>query len=593
MAACNAVKRKHNAKLGKAMYGYRNRIDKFIQKVLLETKHNTAALRPQAELEARVAAVYSKTLAHAPALPQITPSALLQHEQNPNLQKRMIGRKDIDISAMISALQSSDWVRQGIPLYDENEGICPFCQQQTHPALRQSLAAYFDDAYRQHEMDLNALQKAYAADAARIQKQLQSYLDSASPFIDAQLIQSEKQLFDATVSINLQRLSQKQQERSRAFSMDAHEPILARIAAHINAANEQIAQNNHIVSNLRSEKDLLGKQVWKFITTELAHETTQYNQNSKAIEDAIRVIGESIQSKQGELAQQESRLRALQQQTTSIQPTCDAINALLFAYGYKGFMLDLGEEPNTYKIIRENGASAKSTLSEGEKTLISFLYFYHLLPGSHLKAGIGVDQIVVIDDPVSSLDQQAIHIVSMMIRDLIAQVRQGRSNTKQIFLLTHNTTLFSEVTHRKHPPLQPFTDETFWLITKSNEISSISKQAENPIQTAYEMLWKDVRDRRNIPSSLQSILYHLDRFLGTSALSNAHVAFEGTDRLVCRSLCALAHGDAKSAVDPMLHAQPDSKMLKHYLSVFAQIFERIGQMAHYQAMMGSASSEAQ
>ena len=64
---------------------------------------------------------------------------------------------------------------------------------------------------------------------------------------------------------------------------------------------------------------------------------------------------------------------------TSIQPTIDAINALLKSFGFQGFVLAKSGRDGFYKIQHSDGSDAKETLSEGERSFIAFLYFYHLV----------------------------------------------------------------------------------------------------------------------------------------------------------------------------------------------------------------------
>ncbi|MFD2879946.1 AAA family ATPase [Paenibacillus rhizoplanae] len=64
----------------------------------------------------------------------------------------------------------------------------------------------------------------------------------------------------------------------------------------------------------------------------------------------------------------------------------------------------------TTKIVREDGKDAKDTLSEGEKTFITFLYFYQLLKGSNDISEIMTDKVVVIDDPISILDSSVLFL---------------------------------------------------------------------------------------------------------------------------------------------------------------------------------------
>ena len=73
------------------------------------------------------------------------------------------------------------------------------------------------------------------------------------------------------------------------------------------------------------------------------------------------------------------------------------------------------------------GRAAKR-LSEGEKTAITFLYFVVSLGDQDFDLSEG---IVVIDDPISSLDSSSVY-------QAFAYLKNAVKNAKQIFLLTHN-----------------------------------------------------------------------------------------------------------------------------------------------------------
>jgi wobble nucleotide-excising tRNase len=96
----------------------------------------------------------------------------LQHEKNPILQKRIIGKDDVDIAAMILKLNNSDWVRQGLSFYNANDGVCPFCQQTTNESFRKSLSEYFDETFTQDSSAIKTLLDNYSIDAQRLQSQI-------------------------------------------------------------------------------------------------------------------------------------------------------------------------------------------------------------------------------------------------------------------------------------------------------------------------------------------------------------------------------------------------------------------------------------
>lgn len=91
-----------------------------------------------------------------------------------------------------------------------------------------------------------------------------------------------------------------------------------------------------------------------------------------------------------------------------------------------------------YKVLRkENGEKAKG-LSEGEKTAISFIYFITKI---YEKNNDITKSIIIIDDPITSLDSNSIFNVYAIIISLLF-------NAKQLFVLTHNFQLLSILKRR-------------------------------------------------------------------------------------------------------------------------------------------------
>ncbi len=73
----------------------------------------------------------------------------------------------------------------------------------------------------------------------------------------------------------------------------------------------------------------------------------------------------------------------------------------------------------------------------------------HLLNGSNNRDLITENKVVVIDDPISSLDSNVLFIVSNLILKLIDDIRNNQNNIVQLFVLTHNVYFHKEVTFNK------------------------------------------------------------------------------------------------------------------------------------------------
>ena len=180
--------------------------------------------------------------------------------------------------------------------------------------------------------------------------------------------------------------------------------------------------------------------------------------------------------------------------------------------GMQGFSLEpKAGVDHVYEVRRPDGSIADN-LSEGEKNFIAFLYFYHLVYGSTSEEGETKDKIVVIDDPVSSMDSSSLFIVSTLVRQMIEICRNNADNRnrtvegnfiKQIFILTHNAYFHREVTYSYVPKYEYV---SFYLIRKLDSKSTIKLSDDvnpkiptermnvNPVKNSYAALWDEYKE---------------------------------------------------------------------------------------------------
>lgn len=559
-----------------------------MRKVLEEQALNTAVLFTLAELEKKAESVFGPKPATEGPVPVADTAKLLALETNPILKKRVIGKDDVDIAAMIKKLGNSDWVRQGRGFYDLNEGVCPFCQKETTSAFALSLNEYFDETFVSDSKAIADLATNYAAEAARIQQQLAGIIASTSKFLDVGKLKAEKELLDVKITLNNQRLAGKKKEASQLVELESLSNVCAAIDALIDAANTQVAVHNKMVANLETERATLTSEVWKFVLEELRTDLAAFTTRKDGLDKAIAAISAQIVQATQNKAKKTAEIRDLEKQITSIQPTVDDINRLLSSFGFQGFKLANAATGTSYKLMRLDGSDAKATLSEGEKTFVTFLYFYHLLNGSDSDSGMTTDRIVVFDDPVSSLDSDILFIVSSLIKGLFDEVRAGTGHIKQIFVLTHNVYFHKEVTYNPKRKDVAMKEETFWLVRKPGLVSKLEKHQTNPIKTSYELLWAEVRkpNRSNlaIKDTLRRILENYFKILGGIDLDDLCAKFEGKEKVICKSLCSWVHDGSHYAHDD-LYVSINDTMVDTYLTVFRAIFEKEGHRAHYQMMM--------
>jgi wobble nucleotide-excising tRNase len=217
---CWKQKQKHDKKFKSAFEGYRNSAEKFKKKVLQEWASNRATLKNLAYLEKKAETVFGPTPIFESTIPTIDSNAILTYESAPILKKRVIGKEDVDIAAMIKKLGNSDWVKLGIPYWEANNKVCPFCQRPTSEAFAQSLREFFDETFKADTKAIDDLYRNYKLESKRLQQQVQSIIDNPSSFLESEKFKKEKELLDSKVSSNIQKLELKKKEPSQILNLN-------------------------------------------------------------------------------------------------------------------------------------------------------------------------------------------------------------------------------------------------------------------------------------------------------------------------------------------------------------------------------------
>ena len=188
---CWNKKVKYDPEFQVAFEGLRNNAEKFRNRVIQESEKNTSLLFTLEELQKKASSIFGPAPTPESPVTQIDATNLIAHETNPILAKRVIGKNDVDIAAMIKKLGNSDWVRAGRSFYEANDRICPFCQQLTEDSFALCLNEYFDEAYLNDNNAIDNLLSNYRADSERIQQVLLSIIAQPSRFLDVETLKTE------------------------------------------------------------------------------------------------------------------------------------------------------------------------------------------------------------------------------------------------------------------------------------------------------------------------------------------------------------------------------------------------------------------
>ncbi len=510
------------------------------------------------------------------------------------LGHRVVGKDDAEIAELIQRLGNSDWVRRGRAYVEASNDSCPFCQQRLPTSFLGELESYFDESYRKAVEEIDRLVQGYAGTATRLLSRIATLGEQPPSFLDIEALSGVRDHLEATIRLNQERLAAKKEAPSKSISLESVSTPVTQLQEIIETANGRATAHNQMVSNLEAERANLSDQFWQHIVqVELAETLVDYDRRSADIARAVEVLERKIGEVENEIVKQERKLHDLERSTTSIEPSITGINALLASVGFTGFSIQQAEPRDSYKLVREDGTDAKETLSEGERSFVTFLYFYYMIRGSVFESGVNTDRVVAFDDPVSSLDSDVLFIVSSLIKALFEEVRNGIGSVKQLLVLTHNVYFHREVTFNPRRRDVAMNEETFWIVRKLGARSAVVSHPNNPVRTSYDLLWEEVRkpvhSSVTLQNTLRRILENYFTILGSVDPGGIVDLFEGRDRAICRSLFSWVNAGSHYAFDDLYVAATDSA--DNYLRVFRQVFKKSHQEGHYRMMMGDAYQE--
>ncbi|MCQ2807406.1 AAA family ATPase [Helicobacter pylori] len=574
------------------------RKEKFKEKILKEfenDKYNQSEIVGLEKLKEKIEIVFGENQTEL-ALLECNLTDFDFIENHSIWEQKIVGSGDAAIADLIKKLSNENWVAWGREYIKENS-ICPFCQKETiTEEFKKQLESYFDTSYQESIETIKEKMEDYASRTAgaleRLDKIVETEQKNQQTKLDTENLKIIIETLRSKINGNQQKMLDKSKEMSRNFKLDSTKNEIDAIKDLIKKANEQIANYNEMIKDIEKQKKICEEQTWKFLVNEFKSDIQEYNKKYCGLKKEIKELENEISENREKIKKLENEIRELEKNMMSIKPIVDEINTLLKGYGFTNFGLACTEDEKSYRIQREDGQLVGETLSESEVTFITFLYYYHLTKGSLEENDISENKVLVIDDPISSLDSNILFIVSVLVKDLMKETMEEKTNIKQIIILTHNTYFYKEITLEYD--LKCYQGKySFWIIRKDNNVSKIEKFEENPVKNSYELLWQEVKQAKENNASwvsLQNVMrriieYYFRILGGFKHNDNLSECFKNIrEQQVCNSFISWFN-DGSHEISDDLFAQSQDTSIETYLKVFEKIFKETGHEAHYKMMM--------
>ncbi len=331
-----------------------------------------------------------------------------------------------------------EWIYKGKQLH-QGKTKCLFCGNLLPSDLYAKLENYFTKEYEKMQSALSdfenhisnqiiKLEKITWPDEMRFLPEFQkSYLDNKNVVIDIRdkNIASLKQIRDCIIKKKntiIEPLTAPLEDLSKDCNL---------FAENITYLTDLLNKNNAQIERLGNSKKTAKESI---IRHQIA--TWAINNNIPELEEkAESALKEkrTLDEKQKDL---ESKKLSVEQELGGISKGASKINEYLESFfGSKKFNVEVVN--NRYTIKRDGELADK--LSEGEKTIIAFSHFLASLDDAR-RENIK-DQIIFIDDPISSLDSNHLYMMYCVIYE-------NFKDCKQLFITTHNMEFFSLIKNR-------------------------------------------------------------------------------------------------------------------------------------------------
>lgn len=585
---CWTLKRKYEQQFRQAYSGYMGSAATFFEKCVQE-RDNSSTLLSWDDINAKCKRVFSSSLKSYEMLDEFEYTGLADTEATDILSTKIIGKEDVKIGELIKKLNNSDWIKDGVGYLSETEDTCPFCQQHIESALKDEIEGFFDETYANQCKEIADFKRAYSAYMNQKIEALERISASEIGIIDLEDLRAQTGLIKEIYKKNLLLLATKEKSPSTIIEIESLDTALEKAKAIVAGHRNEIKKNNDTFANIGGEKAILKGEVWRFVANELNTDLTNFEKTLSGIEKACKSIKDALKESTDEKIRLAKEVKTKEAEVTSIVHTVNEINKILSLFGFTNFQLAESTETGFYQIVREDGSVVEETLSEGEYTFITFLYFYQLLKGSIEDSGMSRDKVVVFDDPISSLDSNILFVVSNLIKEVVRDCRTQSNGVKQVFILTHNVYFHKEVTFRGGREKGKWKEESFWVVRKLNNKSNIILYDDNPIQTTYELLWREARNieeinKATIYNSLRRILEYYFNIIGGLDYEQCINNFDGEEKIICKSLISWINDGSHFINDDLIvYTEPEN--VERYLNVFKSIFDKMGHISHYKMMM--------
>ncbi len=497
----------------------------------------------------------------------------------------IFGSTDSILAPFIQELGNIDWVREGQKFLSED--VCPFCQQDLPADFKDELIRLIDKVYTRQVDEIEGLATQYAEKIEALSTAVKTMMENERFAKEHSDIDRCWSMLHKELSQSLALMRQKHRTPGESFSIASSRATTQAVSTALAEVNERIVMFNERIRNRQTERQTIKNDFWKRMRHDYAGAVDVYTAAKLGMDTAIAAIDEELENIGARLTAIETRLGELRANSVGTERAVEAINRCLRALGIQAFKIKKkAGEGNLYCLERPSiGVDEYKSLSEGEKTLISFFYFVELVKGS-AAADTTIPQdkkIVVIDDPISSLSHNYVYDIALIIAH---EIIEGEKKVRQVFLLTHSLFFYHELLKQISRKGQC----QYFRVLK-HEHSLVVPMGKDEIQNEYQAFWQVIKDAMDgsasiapVPNAMRCIFEHFFSF--TDQQDDFKKALRGLGEEDHTFVPLARYLDRKSHANSINLTDFGDHDIQYYLGKFRAVFECTRYLDHYAKMMG-------
>ena len=219
-----------------------------------------------------------------------------------------------------------------------------------------------------------------------------------------------------TFEHNIQLLRDKYKSPSIQITLEDSMELLNATNKIIDDANKLIGEFNTKITQKEKVLQALKEDFWNIQRFEYDQTIDSYKEDKIKSETELQRIRKEVSDIDKLISVQKEIILTEQKNVVNIDDAVNSINAELINLGIDNFKI-VKYSDSLYHIAREDDShQVFKSLSEGEKMIISFLYFVELCRGKQSANNITKKRIIVIDDPISSLSHIYVFNIGTLIQ---------------------------------------------------------------------------------------------------------------------------------------------------------------------------------